>query len=76
MNKWDGRTDYRRLEEAKETAGRMMHMHYCENDVEGIVSLFAPDILWMGAGEDCGPGSVREGVCADERQHPAVQYMG
>ncbi|MBE7722887.1 MAG: response regulator [Enterocloster citroniae] len=30
----------------------MMHMHYCENDVEGIVSLFAPDILWMGAGED------------------------
>ena len=52
MNKWDGRTDYRRLEEAKETAGRMMHMHYCENDVEGIVSLFAPDILWMGAGED------------------------
>lgn len=52
MNKWDGRTDYRRLEEAKETASRMMHMHYCENDVEGIVSLFAPDILWMGAGED------------------------
>ena len=35
-----------------QTAGRMMHVHYCENDVEGIVSLFAPDILWMGAGED------------------------
>lgn len=52
MKNWDGRTNHRRLEEAKEMASRMMHMHYCENDVKGIVSLFAPDILWMGAGED------------------------
>ena len=52
MKNWDGRTNHRRLEEAKEMASRMMHMHYCENDVNGIASLFAPDVLWMGAGEE------------------------
>ena len=41
-----------RLEEVKELASRMMHMHYCDNDVEGVISTFAPQFLWLGAGED------------------------
>lgn len=40
------------MEQAKKLASRLMHMHYCENDVEGITSLFAPEFLWMGTGED------------------------
>lgn len=40
-----------RLEEVKELASRMMHMHYCDNDVEGVISTFAPQLLWLGTGE-------------------------
>ncbi|QNM05083.1 PAS domain-containing protein [Qiania dongpingensis] len=32
-------------------ARKMMRLHYCENDVEGVIGMFAPDIVWIGAGE-------------------------
>lgn len=41
-----------RLEQVKELSSRIMHMHYCENDVEGIISTFGTELLWLGAGED------------------------
>ncbi|MCD8280410.1 MAG: ATP-binding protein [Enterocloster citroniae] len=40
------------MEDAKRLASRLMHLHYCENDVDSIISAFAPEFLWMGAGED------------------------
>lgn len=41
-----------RMEEAKRLASVMMHKHYCENDIEGVTALFAPQISWLGAGEE------------------------
>ena len=29
----------------------MVHKHYCENDVEAIISLFDEDFHWLGAAE-------------------------
>ena len=29
----------------------LMHKHYCENDVEGILAWFDDRFLWFGAGE-------------------------
>lgn len=40
-----------RLEDVKKLASRMMHMHYCEHDIEGITSCFSEQFSWMGAGE-------------------------
>lgn len=45
----DGR---RPAEEAADLTSRMMHMHYCEHDMEGLTALFAPQFSWMGAGEE------------------------
>ena len=46
-----------KTEEVKKLASRMMHMHYCENDVEGLTALFADRFSWLGAGEgDCLTG--------------------
>lgn len=42
---------HQRLEEVKKLASRMMHMHYCEHDTEGIISCFSDRFSWMGAGE-------------------------
>lgn len=33
-------------------ASRLMHLHYCENDVESVIETFAPEMSWFGAGED------------------------
>lgn len=52
MGKQNGVTGAQRMEEAKRLASRLMHLHYCENDVDSIISAFAPELLWMGAGED------------------------
>lgn len=52
MGKQNGVTGAQRMEEAKRLASRLMHLHYCENDVDSIISAFAPEFLWMGAGED------------------------
>ena len=30
----------------------MMHMHYCENNIEALVSLFDEQFSWFGAGEE------------------------
>lgn len=30
----------------------LMHKHYCENDVEGILAWFDDRFLWFGAGEE------------------------
>lgn len=40
------------LDKAKQKASRMMHLHYCENNVEELLKHFAPDISWFGAGEE------------------------
>ncbi|WP_207740099.1 ATP-binding protein [Enterocloster citroniae] len=52
VGKQNGVTGAQRMEEAKRLASRLMHLHYCENDVDSIISAFAPELLWMGAGED------------------------
>ena len=52
MGKQTGVTGAQRMEDAKRLASRLMHLHYCENDVDSIISAFAPEFLWMGAGED------------------------
>ena len=38
-------------EDAKTLACRLMHMHYCEDDAEGVAAYFAPEFTWFGAGE-------------------------
>lgn len=48
----EGKKGVKRLEEVKKLAGRMVHMHYCDNDVEGVIAMFAPRFLWLGTGED------------------------
>lgn len=35
-----------------EEARRLMHLHYCYNDTEGVISCFAPQFSWFGAGEN------------------------
>ena len=52
MGKQNGVTGAQRMEDAKRLASRLMHLHYCENDVDSIIYAFAPEFLWMGAGED------------------------
>jgi len=52
VGKQNGVTGAQRMEDAKRLASRLMHLHYCENDVDSIISAFAPEFLWMGAGED------------------------
>lgn len=52
MNKKDEFAGVGRLEQARQLAGRIMHMHYCDNDIEGIVSLFADEFSWIGTGEE------------------------
>ena len=42
---------HQRLEDVKKLASRIMHMHYCEHDIEGITSCFSEQFSWMGAGE-------------------------
>lgn len=41
-----------RLEDVKNLASSMMHMHYCDHDMEGITALFSPQFSWLGTGED------------------------
>lgn len=38
-------------QKVKELTSRMFHLHYCENDVEGIIRMFDDELLWFGAGE-------------------------
>lgn len=35
-----------------ELTSAMMHRHYCENDVEGVIAPMDEDIIWVGAGEN------------------------
>ena len=32
--------------------GFIMHKHYCENDVESIISLLDRDVVWLGTAEN------------------------
>ncbi|WP_343208421.1 ATP-binding protein [Anaerolentibacter hominis] len=41
-----------RLAEAKTLSSRLMHMHYCEKNPEGVADYFAPQVTWIGAGEE------------------------
>lgn len=40
------------LEDVKNLASSMMHMHYCDHDMEGITALFSPQFSWLGTGEE------------------------
>lgn len=40
-----------RYETIKASTSRLMHLHNCENDVEGIVATFDPQISWIGPAE-------------------------
>lgn len=45
----------------------MMHLHYCENDIEGLIALFDEPFSWLGAGEaEYAVGKER--VCSIFRQ--------
>lgn len=44
-------TQQEKIEQIKQKASCIMHLHYCENDVERVIESFAPDITWFGAGE-------------------------
>lgn len=39
------------VEAVKQLASTILHKHYCENDIEYIIGIFAPDITWIGAGD-------------------------
>lgn len=52
LDEQTGRRSDQRLEEAKELASRLMHMHYCEGNTLGITEFFAPQFTWVGAGEE------------------------
>lgn len=40
------------LQKIRDLTRFMLQKHYCENDVEAVVSLFDEDLIWLGAGED------------------------
>lgn len=40
------------MEDVKNLASSMMHMHYCDHDMEGITALFSPQFSWLGTGEE------------------------
>lgn len=40
------------LQDVLTLAHLILHKHYCENDVESIIALLDPDVVWMGAAED------------------------
>ena len=46
------RTRAQRFEEAKALASRLMHMHYCDGNARGVADYFAPQLIWLGAGEE------------------------
>lgn len=41
-----------KIEQIKKETSRIMHLHYCENDVEQVIETFAPVFSWFGAGEE------------------------
>lgn len=52
-----------RMQAVKALTSRMLHKHYCENDVESIVALFDRQMSWFGAGKAeyaVGPRRVAE----------------
>lgn len=38
-------------EQSMALAKRLLHSYYCDGNVEDVVSVLAPDVLWVGAGE-------------------------
>ena len=55
------------LQDVLTLAHLILHKHYCENDVESIIALLDPDVVWMGAAED-EYAQGREAVAARFRQ--------
>ena len=43
--------DMERASTVKQLTSFFMHKHYCENDVEAIISYFSDDLAWIGAAE-------------------------
>ena len=50
---------HQRLEDVKKLASRIMHMHYCEHDIEGITSCFSEQFSWRRAGVFVRPAGLR-----------------
>ena len=53
---------HQRLEDVKKLASRIMHMHYCEHDIEGITSCFFRTVFLDGgwrAGVFVRPAGLR-----------------
>ena len=44
--------------EVMDLTSRMMHLYYCEGDMEGVIAHFDEGFLWLGAGEqECAAGT-------------------
>ncbi|MDO4273907.1 MAG: response regulator [Eubacteriales bacterium] len=57
------------LKEVEEFADRVLRKYFCENDVDLLISSFADDIVWLGAGEKQkaeGKQAVAEFFLVDE----------
>ncbi|BDF69956.1 hypothetical protein CE91St41_28170 [Oscillospiraceae bacterium] len=52
MEDLTGLTRAQRLEAARSLASRLMHMHYCDGNARGVADYFAPQLIWLGAGEE------------------------
>lgn len=39
------------LKEIRDLTKEILHKYFCESDIEFLISKFAPDIVWIGAGE-------------------------
>ena len=49
MNTIDNQNKITRI---KTEASRLMHLHYCQNDVDSVIATFGSVMSWFGAGED------------------------
>lgn len=61
-----------RIRRIREEVSRIMHLHYVENDIEGVIASFAPDFSWFGAGEEQYAAGYEEAVRFFRRFHNAI----
>ena len=38
--------------EVEDLASSILHAYFCDNDVDGLLSLLTPDVVWLGAGRE------------------------
>lgn len=59
-------------QELKELASAIMHKHYCDNDIDYLLEVFAPSFTWFGAGEDQYAGNRDDAVNFFEQCRGAI----